>query len=106
MAKSIYAIEMDFSKAKAQAGELEQVARDLEHLLNNDFHPCLSSITSGWKGSNADNFRSKGITIGEHIKQSANDLREAARTIRQIAKNTYDAEKQNYEIARMRTYKN
>lgn len=105
MAKTMYAIEMDFANANRQANELDEIARNLDTLISTEFQPCLQGISASWRGENASAFCKKGKVVEGNIKKSISDLRNAAKTIRQIARNTYNAEKRNYEIAQMRSYK-
>lgn len=105
MAKTAYVIEMDFANASRQAEELEQIAQSLSNLVNNDFYSCLRGVASDWKGENASVFCKKGEKLGCDIQQSVSDLKKTAAAIRTIARNTYHAEMQNFEIARLRTYR-
>lgn len=104
MAKSMYEIEMDFTNAKNQAANLENVAKKIENMINNDFEPCMRGISANWKGDNAEAYVKKGNKLKGDIAKSAKNLRSAASTIRTIAKNIYDAEKAAYELAQARTY--
>ena len=104
MPESLQTIEMDFAEARRQAQELEQIAGNLNTLVNGTFQPCLRGIAAGWKGENAQVFCKKGAVVGEQIARSASDLRLVAETIRQMAENTYRAEKKICEIAAGRTY--
>lgn len=105
MAKTMYAIEMDFANASRQADELDRIAQSLNNLVNNQFHSCLRGVASDWKGENAAAFCRKGNILEENIQKSVSDLKKTAATIRTIARNTYQAEKRNFEIAQTRTYR-
>lgn len=105
MAKTMYAIQMDFANACRQANELDQVAQNLSTMISNDFNPCLHGIEASWKGENARMFCNKGMILREHIMDTAADLQKTAGVIRQIAKNTYNSEKANYDLAQQRSYK-
>lgn len=104
MAKTMHAIEMDFQNAKRQAEELEQIAQNLSMLADNQFQQCLAAIAANWKGENAAAFCKKGCVVGNHMKESADSLRKTAAVMRQIAENTYQAEKNNCEIAGSRNF--
>ena len=73
-------------------------------LADSSFQSCLAGIAAAWKGENAAAFCKKGNLVGNNVKNTAQDLKHVAETIREIAQNTYNAEKQNYEIAQARTY--
>ena len=100
MAKTMYTIEMDYQNAKKQAYELDQIAKSLGMLADQQFQSCLSAVAACWKGENAAAFCKKGNIVGNNIKNSADELKETAAVIRQMAENTYEAEKKNYEIAK------
>lgn len=102
MAKTMQTIEMDFQNARKQADELEQIAKSLSLLADEQFQSCLSAVAACWKGENASAFCKKGHIVGNNIKNSAEELKDAAAVMRQMAENTYDAEKKNYEIAKTR----
>ncbi|MCI9020865.1 MAG: hypothetical protein HFH32_09015 [Eubacterium sp.] len=104
MAKIMHTIEMEFQNARRQADELEQISKSLSMLADSSFQSCLAGIAAAWKGENAAAFCKKGNLVGNNVKNTAQDLKHVAETIREIAQNTYNAEKQNYEIAQARTY--
>ena len=104
MAKTMHTIEMEFQNARRQADELEQISKSLSLLADSSFQSCLAGIAAAWKGENAAAFCKKGNLVGNNVKNTAQDLKHVAETIREIAQNTYNAEKQNYEIAQARTY--
>ena len=104
MAKTMYSIEMDFQNARRQADDLEQIAQNLNMLADEHFQSCIAGIAANWKGENAAAFCKKGNIVGHNIKNAAADLKNAASVIRQIAENTYQAEKAGYEIARNRAF--
>ena len=104
MAKTMHTIEMEFQNARRQADELEQISKSLSMLADSSFQSCLAGIAAAWKGENAAAFCKKGNLVGNNVKNTAQDLKHVAETIREIVQNTYNAEKQNYEIAQARTY--
>ncbi len=104
MAKTMHTIEMEFQNARRQADELDQISKSLSMLADSSFQSCLAGIAAAWKGENAAAFCKKGNLVGNNVKNTAQDLKHVAETIREIAQNTYNAEKQNYEIAQARTY--
>lgn len=104
MAKTMETIEMDFKNANRQADELEQIAQDLVTLSEDHFQPWLAAVAASWKGDNASVFCKKGTAASDGLSASAADLQQIAAAIRQIAQNTYDAEKRSCEIAQERTY--
>lgn len=104
MAKTMYAIQMDFANALRQADQLEKIAGNVEKLIDSQFQSCLDGVSAGWKGESAKLFLKKGNVVGENVKKLARNLRNTAQAVRQIAKTTYEAERSAYEIAQERTY--
>lgn len=102
MAKTMDMIEMDFQNARRQAGELEEIAQSLHMLAEQGIQSCMAGIAANWKGDNAAAFCKKGTIVESNIRQTAQELKNAAEVIRQMAQNTYQAEKANYETARNR----
>lgn len=100
----INTIEMDYKNATRQADELEQIAQKLHALSQDSFQPCLAAVAASWKGETASAFCKKGTAALDSLLASAENLRQIAAASRQIAKNTYEAEKRSCEIAQERTY--
>ena len=95
-------IQMDFSRAQSQAGELEQIAESLDRLSNRDFPDTLDDLSRDWKGDNATKYIQKGYQLKESMADTARDLRNAAGSIRSIAQKIYDAEMTALRIAEER----
>lgn len=102
--KSLNTIEMDYHKAIKQAEQLESLAGKMETQANERYPEMLKNLSDAWKGDNADEYILKAGALPEKMKRSAKDLKSIASTIRTIAKNTYDAEMEAYNIANERTY--
>lgn len=99
-----YEIDMNFRAAIAQANKLEEVAERLRRVSDNDYNNTLQNISSAWKGENAQAFINKSSLLIEKMDNTAESLRNAAGTIRQIAKNIYEAEMAALAVAREREY--
>ncbi|MCI8785327.1 MAG: hypothetical protein HFI84_01560 [Eubacterium sp.] len=104
MAKTLYSIQMDFQKAKTQANKLEKIARDINRIANNEIPSCMRTVSSNWKGDNARAYVNKGQRAEENLSSIAGSLNQTANTIRIIAQNTYNAEKEALDLAKKRTY--
>ena len=100
----MYQITLDYNNAVTQAENLEQVAKNIEKMINNEFSPCMNDISRNWTGDNANAYIAKGNKLKNEMQNSADELRKAAKTIRQIAGNTYRAEKAAYDVAKKRSY--
>lgn len=98
-------IRMDFERANATAGKIEDIADALMKLHDDDLESALNSVQTAWTGEHANTFCTKFDTASADVVKSANNLRRTAETIRRMAKNTYDAEMEAIRIARLRTFK-
>lgn len=103
MAESLDEIRMNFSAANAMAERLEGLAKKMNSLANERYYGTLRSISNNWKGENAEAYIRKGEKVMDRMSRTASDLRNAAATVRTIAKNTYDAEMRAYQIAQTRS---
>lgn len=103
MAKTKYTIEMDFRKAKEQADKLDEIASRLK-AVSGDFQGTLDSLQRNWTGDNASKYIGKGNILYSDMGVTSNEVRTVAKTIRQIAENTYNTEMDALKIAESRTY--
>ncbi len=104
MAQSLHTIEVNYTKALQQAQKLEEVARKIETLTEEQCQACFHELSSNWKGDNADAFLKKGKRWNNDLKKSAKNLKDTGAAIREIAQRAYEAEKRAYEIAQIRIY--
>ena len=102
--KSLYAIEMDYQKAMAQAKELDELAAQLKTQANDNFPDILKVVSDAWQGDNANKYITKANNLPGKMIKAAEDLGSIASTIRTVATNTYNAEKTAYELAQNRSY--
>ncbi|MGN0290471.1 MAG: WXG100 family type VII secretion target [Lachnospiraceae bacterium] len=105
MAKTLYTIKMDFNKAKNQADQLENIAKNIQSLANNKLEDCLNGVKANWKGDNANSYVKKGVKVENNLKSVADSLMKVSSTMRQMADNTYKAEKEALELAKKRSFK-
>ena len=99
MARSLHAIEMDFAKAKRQARELDDVARNLNNLSDQQLEGTLSQLSRNWTGDNSLKYLAKGETLQGNIGKTASAIQQVATAIRDIAQTIYDAEMEAWERA-------
>lgn len=102
--KTAWQIEFDFSQARAQAAQLEEIAQRLEDQGARRLQRAREELPAYWSGRSAQLFQSKQEELRQSILQSARSLREQAAQIRAIARRLYEAEQAALEIARNRTY--
>ena len=97
-------IIFNYQRALGQANELDEIAESLKNLASNDFDETLQNISANWKGDNAINYLSKGKILEGKMNTTSRSLNGIANDIRKIAKQIYDTEMKNLEIARSREY--
>lgn len=102
MAKSLYSIRMDFSKAKRQASDLEGIADNLRNLSDRQLEDTLRTLEQNWTGDNSVKYAGKGRQLEEKIRETSKSLEDIAEAIREIAQNVYEAEMRAWEIAHNR----
>ncbi len=102
MARSLHSIEMDFSKAKRQAQELDEVAENLAKLSGTQLENTLEQLGTNWTGDNSVKYIGKGRTLQENITATAGSIHDVASAIREIAEIIYEAEMEAWELAHNR----
>lgn len=101
MARTMRAINLDYSKAKAQAAKLEEIADELRSLARNSIEQGSDELLAGWRGENARMFASKELELAADVKKTAAEIDAVAKAIRTAARKIYEADKRAAEIARV-----
>lgn len=104
MAKKTFEIQMDYYDALHQADSLNEIARSLRNSADRELAECIGEIRHHWTGSNASAYLSKCESLRSSLTGLAENVEKTASTIRQIARNTYDAEMEANRLAVTRTY--
>lgn len=99
---SKYTIRMNFRKALDKATDLEEVSDDLKRLADNQLHDTLNELSASWTGENARMYIIKGGELREQLEDTSRHLSKTAQTIRQIAREIYEAEMEALRIAEER----
>lgn len=99
-----FEIFCNYSAANRKANELENIARKLRNLSNNNFERSLSDISLCWDGDASKAYINKGRQLQLKIRQEADSLQDDADTIRRIAQRIYDTEMKALELSKQRTY--
>lgn len=97
-------IKMNYREALRQAERLDQAADIMEKQGISRMEEVIADIGGLWTGENSELFRSRCGSLQESVAKTVKKTRQSAETIRRIARNTYEAEMRNYEIAKKRTY--
>ena len=101
MAKTAYSIYLDYQKAMKQADQLEGAAKIIRNERKN-VQASQKSISAAWQGDNATKFIKKVNVVEEDLDSIAKNVQNAANVIRQIAKETYEAEQKALDLAKAR----
>lgn len=99
MVKSLTEINLNYEKAISEAESLERIASVLEKIAKGEMSDSLSRVHDNWQGENADLYIQKGEKIKEKLEESAKDINRTAKTIRNIAIRTRQADLAAREIA-------
>ncbi|MFT3984424.1 MAG: hypothetical protein QM697_11000 [Lachnospiraceae bacterium] len=91
--KSKEEIEIDFSRAIAQAQELEEIAKELSQIANAHIAGALEILALSWQGENAERYQGKGMMLKQDMFETADDLIKVAKNIRMTSDLVYRAEK-------------
>ena len=102
MARSLHSIEMDFSKAKRQAKDLDELATNLERLSGSQLEETLNQLGMHWTGDSSLKYIGKGKTLQGNINKTAQAIHDVAQAIRDIASTIYEAEMEAWERAHNR----
>lgn len=104
MAKTAYAIRMDFQNANRQADKLEDIAKKIDQAARNDLMDCMQGVSNNWKSDTSTAYCRKGREVANQLQSLAKSLQKTASSVRTIAKNTYDSEMRALALARKRSY--
>lgn len=96
-------VMINFKNAMAQADKLDNVARKLENVGNNEINSALVSISSNWTGESANAFIGKGKILQKKVGSTASSLHAIAQEIRRNARAIYAAEIASIAVAESRT---
>lgn len=105
MAKPLNVIQMDYTRSRQQADELDRLAREIRSIADNQLAGALSGINNAWKSDTAPAYIKKGRSVQDQLRTRARELERAASTVRQIAENTYHGELYAYQQAMARQYR-
>jgi len=97
--KSSSAIYYDFKRALNEAEDLEDAARRMRRLSDNDMENTMRSLQGAWQGGASEAYQRKCGQLRAKILNSANDLERQASAIRSMARSTYEAEMRAYRLA-------
>ena len=103
MAKTAYAIQMDYDRAMRQADKLDECARKIKN-QRKQLQTCRHRVAGAWQGENGTLYVKKLATLEGSLAESEKKLRQIATTVRDVARRTYQAEQRALAIAKKRVY--
>ena len=89
---------IDYDLAKSCAEKLQEEAKKLKRLAEEEFQTSILEIGKVWKGESADLYVNKCFKMKDKMIANANDLRNIAQVILNNSKNLYEAERQNIRL--------
>lgn len=91
MGKSTDHIYMDYQAMRQKADRLEELAGEMESIIENKI-ACYSSGSNSWKGDSGDACSQKMKKLENNLRKKAKDLRNTAAAIRRAAEIQYRLE--------------
>ena len=92
MALSESEIRFNYNAALGKANDLDAAAKALKSDGVEELGSILVAIKRDWEGDNSDGYTKKGEKEKGLLDEIVEEMKRAASTIRQMAKNIYDAE--------------
>lgn len=102
--KTKFQIYCDYLKAINLAKNIEVIASMSREVAYDKIHSHIHNLSSCWEGQAKGLYCKKLLDTSGDIKQSADNLKKIAVTIRQIAARNYSSELKALEIAKKREY--
>ena len=97
-------IIFNYNKAIQQADNLLEVSKDIRKIATGKLNDSIQTIDKNWDGENSKKFLTKSKRLKEKVEDSADDIKSIAEAIKTIAKSVYDAEMENIQTAKTRSY--
>lgn len=101
---SIQTIEFNYNKALEQADNLLEISQNIKELATGKLNDSIQAINKNWDGENSKKFIKKSNKLKDKMEDSAKDIKQISEAIKTMAKAIYDAEMENIETAKTRSY--
>ena len=95
--KTAYQVRSDYRQANSKADRIDKIADDID-LKRGRLADARGRLSQYWKGDNAKRYMDKLADREEELYDIAANLRHIARTIREIAQNSFDADMKSIEL--------
>ena len=99
-----HTIEINYQEALRRADDLEEIGRDLMRALEKEYEQSMQTLSTNWKGVNAETYLRKGTDLAEQMRCTARSVIETADEIRRTARRIYNAEMAALRIIEARIY--
>lgn len=97
-------IEIEYSRAIAQANKLSNTASDLRRMLRVQYNSAVETVASSWSGESARAYLQKLEIVKTKLEKSIKALENLSSSIKKTAKTVLEAERKAAELARKRTH--
>lgn len=102
--KQDYQIYCDYKKAINKANQIENYAKKILSVSQEELGSEMKSLSAVWKGEGMNIFQRKYLETNSQVTETYRDLIKIAKLIREVAEKNYRAEMRALEIARKREY--
>ena len=80
------------------------ISKDIRKTATGKLNENIQAVDKNWDGDNSKKFIQKSKKLQEKMEDSADDIKKISDAIRKMAKSIYDAEMENIEIAKTKSY--
>ena len=91
-------IDIDFAVARSQADRLEEVANNLENMVNNEYSTTMQEIKAGWTGEASDAYMNKGAILESDMRTTIDRIRDVVNSIRNTVDKAEKAQRLAQEV--------
>ncbi len=96
-------IIFNYKKAIQEANDLMEVSNNIRKIATGKLNESIQAIDSNWEGENSIKFITKSRMLQKKIENSADYIEIISDSIKEMAKNIYNTEMENIQIAETRT---
>jgi WXG100 family type VII secretion target len=96
--KTAYQVKVAYSGASKQADNIEKIATKIDK-KRQALAEERSRLARHWTGDNSNTYQGKMGQREQELSRIVTDLKNVADTIRQVSKNSYDADMRAIQIA-------
>lgn len=102
--KTTYQVKVTYNKANTQANKMDRIAANIDK-KRQKLADDRRKLAGYWKGDNSDSYQAKMNQWENELSGIVTDLRNIAQTIREVARNTYNADMRAVQVAQQKANK-